>query len=211
MLVFDWDGTLFDSINWIVHSIQTAAKETGLQVPDEQSARSIIGLSLKQSMSVLFPGISHEETLALAENYRRHYYALDITPDGLFEGVMEMLLAFRNAGLTMAIATGKTRVGLDHALAGTGIGHFFAETRCADETASKPDPLMLNQIIQTVRQVPERTLMIGDSVHDLNMAANAGVSAVGVACGSNTGGELIRLEPLACLDNTADLRHLLGI
>jgi phosphoglycolate phosphatase len=210
LLVFDWDGTLFDSIGWIVHAIQRAAEDCGLEVPDDRAARSIIGLSLRRAMESLYPDQPPEMADQLATRYRVYYNAMDITPAGLFEGVQEMLEDLRGRGYLLAVATGKARKGLDAALRGTGIGGLFLTTRCADETLSKPDPRMLYEIMEELRSPSERTLMIGDSVHDLHMARNAGVNSVAVGCGANALEELAELEPLACVRATAELLRLLS-
>lgn len=210
LLVFDWDGTLFDSIGWIVSSLQRAAAECGLAVPSEEAARAIIGLSLRHAMATLYPEHSPEDTERLAQSYRRHYNALAITPAGLFEGVTAMLPELRRRGFALAVATGKIRAGLTAALNGTGLGPLFDATRCADETASKPDPAMLVELMTELRISPDRTLMIGDSVHDLRMAQSAGVDAVAVGCGATPLAELQRLGPRAAIAETADLLRLLS-
>lgn len=209
LLVFDWDGTLFDSISWIVESLQRAAEECRLPIPDEKAAKAIIGLGLMESMQALYPGSSPELAARIAQSYRRHYGSKPATAMGLFEGVEEMLAELQGRGFKLAVATGKARAGLDYALRATGVGHRFHATRCADETASKPDPAMLFQLMDGLGVERERTLMIGDSVHDLHMARNAGVVAVGVGCGANRPDELAELEPLACLKATAELLNLL--
>lgn len=209
LLVFDWDGTLFDSIGWIVESLQRAAEECRLPIPDERASKAIIGLGLLEAMQALYPGSSPELATRLAQSYRRHYGTRPATAMGLFEGVDDMLAELRVRGFKLAVATGKARAGLDHAMRATGIEHRFHATRCADETASKPDPAMLFQLMDQLAVERERTLMIGDSVHDLRMARNAGVVAVGVGCGANHTDELAELEPLACLKATAELLNLL--
>jgi phosphoglycolate phosphatase len=209
LLVFDWDGTLFDSIGWIVECLQRAAEDCRLPVPDETAAKAVIGLGLLEAMQALYPGSPPELAVRVAESYRRHYHSQPATALGLFEGVEAMLAELRARGFKLAVATGKARAGLDRALRATGIGHRFHATRCADETASKPDPAMLFQLMEQLAVARDRTLMIGDSVHDLHMARNAGVGAVGVGCGANPPDELAELEPLACLKATAELLNLL--
>lgn len=208
LLVFDWDGTLFDSIGWIVECLQHAARTTGLPVPAEAAARSVIGLSLQQAMQALYPGSSDELARQLAGHYSELYHSRPTASLGLFEGVEDMLNAFREQGYQLAVATGKARAGLDHALGGTGIGGLFHATRCADETASKPHPLMVRQLLEELGVARERALLVGDSLHDLRMAHNAGVDVVAVACGANTRTELAELDPLACLETTTELLML---
>lgn len=205
LLVFDWDGTLFDSIGWIVESIQRAAAICRCDVPSDESARSVIGLSLSGAMAELFPGISDSLATRLIEEYRRIYHDRKFGENDLFPKVREMLEALRERGYRLAVATGKTRVGLMDALGATGTLACFDAVRSADETASKPDPLMLLQLMGEIGVNTERTLMVGDSLHDLRMARNAGVDAVAVSCGANTRQQLAVLEPVLCLEQTAAL------
>jgi phosphoglycolate phosphatase len=210
LLVFDWDGTLFDSVGWIVECLQQSAEECGLPVPSGEASRSVIGLGLHEAMQALYPGSPPELAARVAESYRRCYGARPLSAMGLFDGVRDMLAELQDRGYRLAVATGKARAGLDHALRSTGTGHLFHATRCADETASKPDPAMLFQLMDQLEVARHRTLMIGDSVHDLRMARNAGVHAVGVGCGADDLDRLAELEPLACLGTTAELLNLLG-
>lgn len=209
LLVFDWDGTLFDSIEWIVHCVQKAALACGCAVPSAATARSVIGLSLDGAMAELFPGVPGPTASSLVEAYRRLYCARTIGEADLFAGVRDMLEALRERGYRLAVATGKTHAGLMHALDATSTAALFDSVRSADETASKPDPEMLVQITAELSVPRERTLMIGDSVHDLRMAINAGMDAIGVACGANTREQLQELRPLACLGHTTELLGIL--
>jgi phosphoglycolate phosphatase len=210
LLVFDWDGTLFDSVGWIVECLKQAALDCGLPAPSDQMARSVIGLGLNEAMEALFPEYPVEMAFRLAESYRLYYSSKTISSDGLFAGVFDMLTELRGRGYRLAVATGKTRSGLDHALAATGTENLFHSTRCADETASKPNPEMLLQLMSELGIGVDRTLMVGDSVHDLRMARNAGVPAVGVGCGANDLIELTELSPLVCIERTADLLGFLN-
>jgi phosphoglycolate phosphatase len=205
LVVFDWDGTLYDSIGWIVECLQRAAMDCGLAVPSGRSARAVIGLGLREAFAALFPGVPGTRLESLVNTYRAHYFARPGGPGNLFPGVPELLEALSDAGLQLAIATGKSRNGLDRALLATGLSAAFAATRCADETASKPDPRMLWELLTELRVAPERALMVGDSIHDLEMARNAGVDAVAVACGASEAEDLLLWQPLACLPRTADL------
>jgi phosphoglycolate phosphatase len=209
LLIFDWDGTLFDSIGWIVECLQGAAQASGVPVPSEYLARSVIGLSIQHAMEALCPGAAPGVAERLVEHYRRQYMSRPTTPAGLFEGVPELLTGLRERGYRLAVATGKARSGLDHALRGTGTADWFHITRCADETASKPHPKMLFEIMEALDTPPERALMIGDSLHDLRMAESAGIAAIAVGCGANTLDELAELSPLACLEETRALAALL--
>ncbi|MGZ8216883.1 HAD-IA family hydrolase [Methylomagnum sp.] len=208
LLVFDWDGTLFDSIGWIVECLQYAAEDCGLPVPSDYEARSVIGLGLLEAMHALYPGSTPDLAARVARSYRRLYNTRTMSAAGLFDGVLDMLEALRGRGYRLAVATGKNRAGLDHILDATGTRDYFHATRAADETASKPNPAMLFQLMDELRVARERTLMIGDSVHDLRMAQNAGIPAVAVGCGANGLDELAELEPLVCLGATADVLSL---
>lgn len=209
LIVFDWDGTLIDSIGWIVDCLRHAAAVCGLPDPSDSAARSVIGLSLGAAMQSLFDGISPSEQTALVQAYQRHYITQAIGPDDLFEGVIDMLTDLRAQGYRLAVATGKGRNGLQRALHGTRTDALFCTTRCADETVSKPHPRMLLEIMGEIGAPAQRTLMVGDSVHDLQMAGNAGVAAVAVTCGANSRDELLAHKPMHCLTNTVQLMELL--
>ena len=211
LLIFDWDGTLFDSIGWIVSSLQHAARESGFEVPSESAARSVIGLSLPQAMQTIYPGSTEAMAQRLVHHYREIYNTRTADALGLFMGVETMLLDFRRLGYRLAVATGKARSGLDRVLREIGMNGFFHATRCADETASKPHPLMIYQLLEELAVTGDRALLIGDSLHDLRMAQNAGIDAVAVACGANTRHELMELRPLHCLETTTELAQLFAL
>lgn len=208
VLIFDWDGTLFDSVGWIVENLQEAAQEVGLPVPSRAAARGVVGLSLAGALETLFPGVRAEQTQRLVDVYRRLYDREPVLALSLFEGVLMTLEALKSQGYQLAIATGKPRRGLDRALDASGGAHLFATTRCADETASKPDPLMVREILAELGAPPERALLIGDSLHDLRMAQRAGIQSIAVTTGAHDREELMTLAPLFCID---DLRLLSGI
>jgi phosphoglycolate phosphatase len=211
LLIFDWDGTLVDSIDWIVHCVQTAAKENGCDIPTAQAAKDIIGLSIHEAMNTLFPQADKTLHNQLVACYGDTFASKKTTVDDLFVGVLEMLHQLKQADYQLAVATGKTRQGLNKVLETTGVEDLFCLTRCADETASKPHPLMLEEIMQHTQIAPARALMIGDSVHDLQMAQNAKIAAVGVTCGAHPVHVLERYQPLFCLQHTAELLdRLLG-
>ncbi|MEN9680893.1 MAG: hypothetical protein RLZZ627_786 [Pseudomonadota bacterium] len=211
LLIFDWDGTLFDSIDWIVTCLQQAARQTGLREPSQREARSVIGLSLQAALDALYPGEDEATAHRLVTHYRQVYHTRPLSSLGLYQGVPELLLALRHAGYQLAVATGKARSGLDAALDETGIRHLFDATRCADETASKPDPLMVEEILEELRVAKSRAVVIGDSLHDLRMADRAGVRAIGVSQGANDHEELMALSPVLCIAKIQELsRHLLA-
>lgn len=209
LLVFDWDGTLVDSIQWIVESLHFAARDQGLPVPPDRLARSVIGLSLDQAMATLFPQAREADIAPLMDAYQRHYNSQPPGPESLFDGVPEMLDSLRGQGYKLAVATGKTRAGLDHALSATGAADWFHATRAAGETASKPDPLMLLQLMDELDVSPGRTLMVGDSAHDMQMAKNAGIDAAGVFCGADRREQILAFQPLLGLERTAELLEYL--
>ena len=205
VIIFDWDGTLVDSIDWIVHCLQRAAEDCQVNIPEQQSVRNIIGLSLERSMQKLFPDINAVTKQTLVDCYKTHFFSRQITQDDLFAGVFEMLQDLKQAGFHLAVATGKTRAGLDRAMQATGTKDLFCITRCADESVSKPDPAMLREIILYLDASHDRTLMVGDSIHDLQMAENASISSVAVSCGAHTADVLTQYNPLRCLQNTNEL------
>ncbi|MEI7868313.1 MAG: HAD-IA family hydrolase [Candidatus Methylumidiphilus sp.] len=209
LIIFDWDGTLIDSVHWITECLQQAARDCDLPIPTARFARSVIGLSLDRAMDTLFPVATQADMPSLIAAYRRYYNVRLLGRDDLFAGVSELLNALRDAGFKLAVATGKTRNGLDQALANTGYAGWFHATRAANETASKPNPLMLLQLMEELNASPGRTLMVGDSVHDLEMARNANIDAVGVGSGANDRDELLAFNPLLVLGNMVDLREFL--
>ena len=208
LLVFDWDGTLIDSARTIVACIQAACRDLGLTIPDEARASHVIGLGLKDALSYAIPGLPTDDYGRVVESYRKHFLARD--PEiPLFPGTQEMLAGLRARGHVLAIATGKSRAGLKRALHNTGLEPLFAASRCADECASKPAPDMLSELMEELGSEAVDTLMIGDTVHDLQMAAHAGVQAVAVSHGAHPRGDLVALSPLACLENIDELARWL--
>jgi len=209
LLVFDWDGTLIDSAGAIVACIQAACRELGLAVPDDARASHVIGLGLQDALTYAIPGLPAADYGRVVESYRRHFLARDADIP-LFAGTREMLARLRDRGHLLAIATGKSRAGLGRALDSTGLGPLFAATRCADQCASKPAPDMLEALMHELDVERARTLMIGDTVHDLEMAARAGVEAVAVSHGAHPRAELVARAPLACVETTQELERWLS-
>jgi phosphoglycolate phosphatase len=209
LLIFDWDGTLVDSIDWIVHCVQTAATACDCPVPSPQAAKDIIGLSIQEAVNTLFPTVDKTIQQQLVTCYSQTFFSKPTTVDDLFAGVSDMLAEFKQRGYQLAVATGKNRNGLNKVLHSTGMTELFDITRCADETASKPHPLMLEEIMQYTQVSPQRTVMIGDSIHDLQMAQNAQVAAIGVACGAHSAHILQRYQPLLCLQQTTELLEIM--
>jgi len=209
LLVFDWDGTLMDSAATIVHSIQSACRDLDLPVPSDSEASHIIGLGLVEAMQALLPGLDPSDYDALVDRYRHHYLGRD-EAISLFAGVEESLGELEEAGFLLAVATGKARRGLDRALGHSGVGRHFHASRCADECFSKPHPQMLLELMDELGTPPGKTLMIGDTTHDLQMALNAGVASVGAAYGAHPRENLEALSPLACLGDYAALHRWLA-
>ncbi|MDI1276327.1 HAD-IA family hydrolase [Methylobacter sp.] len=209
LIIFDWDGTLIDSIDWIVHCLQTAGKHCGCDIPEPQAAKDVIGLSITNACAKLFPGVDQETLTQLTDCYQQTYLSRQLNRGDLFPGVYDMLVELKQAGYQLAVATGKTRAGLQEALQATDTEALFCITRCSDETASKPDPLMLHQIMQHTQAANERSLMVGDSTHDLQMAMNAQISSIAVSCGAHPEDILQRYNPLICLQQPAELLNII--
>ncbi len=195
LLVFDWDGTLMDSTAAIAASIRAACADLGLAVPSETDARHIIGLGLAQAIGVLQPQLPPEDYPALIARYRAHFLAQDQVLT-MFEGVAETIPHLHNAGHWVTVATGKNRPGLERALDLCGLRPYFHATRCGEESFSKPHPAMLHELMALCGVPPERTLMIGDTSHDLEMARNAGVPSVAVSYGAHDESSLRAHAPL---------------
>lgn len=209
LLVFDWDGTLFDSTGAIVRALQAACRDMDLQEPSDEQASHVIGLGLSDALLHIAPGLAEERLPALIERYRHHYLSADHDIE-LFEGVSELIETLHSAGFQLAVATGKSRKGLDRALARSGLGRFFSSSRCADECFSKPHPQMLEELMDEFVVAKDRTLMIGDTTHDMQMAVNAGVAGLAVSYGAHPAESLIGLGPLACVSDVAELSQWLN-
>jgi phosphoglycolate phosphatase len=209
LLVFDWDGTLMDSAAEIVLCIQAACRDLALPVPDCERARHVIGLGLADALAHAIPGLPSTEYPRVAERYRHHFLARDAGLP-LFAGTREMLAALRTNGHALAIATGKSRAGLARALENTGIQALFEATRCADQCAPKPAPAMLLELMEELDVAPDRTLMIGDTSHDLEMAANAGIAALAVSYGAHTRVRLATFGAVALVHSTDELNQWLS-
>lgn len=199
LLVFDWDGTLMDSAARIIASLTAAFADIGAEPPSPDRCRNLIGLGLDDALRRLWPAATGAERGLLIERYRHHYLRANETPTPLFAGAAEAVAELHDAGYLLGIATGKSRRGLDAALAETGLGRWFHATRCADEAFSKPHPQMLSQLLDELGVAAADSLMIGDTEYDLLMAENADVGAVAVSCGAHDVPRLLALEPLACL------------
>jgi len=206
LIAFDWDGTLFDSTAIITQSIQKAVADVGGTVPSDADASYVIGLGLMQALAHAAPDVPKEKYPLLGERYK-HHYSLYQNNISLFPGVLDMLGELRERQHFLTVATGKSRWGLNQALADVSLKDLFHSTRTADETAGKPHARMLNELMAEMGVTPERTLMVGDTTHDLQMAINAGCAAVGVSYGAHDHGALDALGPLYVADSAYQLHQ----
>lgn len=207
LIIFDWDGTLMDSVGQIVDSLLYAANLYQLPLSPEAAA-NIIGLGLPEAMAVLFPQHAHlrDEIQAV---YGQHYVAHSQHGTGLFAGIAELLMTLHARGVRLAVATGKSRAGLDRVLAQSGLAHLFEVTRCAGETTSKPDPHMLREILQQTGLPAQRCLMVGDSSYDLEMAQRIDMPSLGVTYGVHQAERLNAYAPRALVDSVPQLTNYL--
>jgi len=205
LLVFDWDGTLMDSQGRIVNSFQAAIADLQLEYRNVNQIRSIIGLGLEEGIITLFPTLAQSPRLLLAKHYHDYFWSAAALPTPLFPGIAEMLQTLHAAGYWLAVATGKSRLGLNRSLNDTGLQSLFLSSRCAEETSSKPHPQMLQEIMAELEVSNSETLMVGDTDYDLQMANNAGVASVAVSYGMHEKDRLLKCQPLVCLDDLSEL------
>lgn len=203
LIVFDWDGTLMDSAAAIVNAMTAACRDLDLPEPPEERARYVIGLGLGDALRHAVPELAERDYPRMAERYRHHYLSADHELV-LFPGVAQSVAWLAEQGRMLGVATGKSRAGLNRALAHSGLGGFFHATRCADECFSKPHPAMLEELMDELGVAPSRTLMVGDTTHDLQMARNAGVAGLAVGFGAHPPTALQAESPLACLHTPAE-------
>lgn len=208
LIVFDWDGTVMDSTAVIAGSIQAACRDLDLPVPSDEDARHVIGLGLVQALRHAVPAAPESMYEPLAERYRYHFLAQDQTIP-LFEGARETIVELHGKGYWLGVATGKSRAGLERVLDASGLRAYFHATRTADQTFSKPHPAMLFELMDELAVDAGRTLMIGDTTHDLQLAQNAGVDVVAVSYGAHPPEQLQELAPLALVGDFAELREWL--
>jgi phosphoglycolate phosphatase len=208
LIVFDWDGTLFDSTSLIVSCIQAACRDIGVPVPSDETAAYVIGLGLHDALQHAAPGLPPDRYPELGLRYRQYYWSRQHELV-LFPGTLKMLQELRARRHLLAVATGKNRRGLDDALAHSKLQGMFDATRTADETASKPDPLMLQQLMREFGVAPDRTLMVGDTTHDLLLAANAGAPRVAVSYGAHESEAFEIHAPLFVARSTRELHDWL--
>lgn len=210
LVVFDWDGTLMDSTGQIVAAASRAIAQLELPERPPEAIRDIIGLGLRESWQRLFPELGPDDFLPFVTAYRDHFLSPGLQSARLFAGAAEVVAELAGRGFLLAVATGKSRRGLDRDLAATGLGRFIEASRTADETCSKPDPAMLHELMAGLEATPEATLMVGDTEWDLEMARRAGVPAVAVSYGAHPAERLRPFAPLACIDAIDALPGLLG-
>lgn len=203
LIIFDWDGTLMDSAATIVASIQAAAADLGLPPPSDERARHVIGLGLHEALRYALPELPAGRHLELADRYRHHYLAQDHELR-LFDGIPALIESLAEE-FQLAVATGKSRLGLNRALASSGLAGHFGASRCADECHSKPHPQMVEELMAEYALTGEETLVIGDTTHDLGMAHGAGAHALAVTYGAHRRRDLEALTPLHCADSVAEL------
>jgi len=208
LIAFDWDGTLFDSTAIITRSIQEAVRDVGGTVPSDKDAAYVIGMALMQALAHAAPDVPPEKYPELGERYRYHYMAHQ-NDLSLFDGVLELLTDLKHRHHWLAVATGKSRRGLDEVLHTVELKGVFDGSRTADETAGKPHPRMLQELMREFGVDPERTLMIGDTTHDLQMALNAGCASVGVSYGAHEPEAFLALQPRHVAHSVRELRDWL--
>lgn len=209
LIIFDWDGTLMDSIARIVSSIRTLAKFNHFAIPSDEAIKGIIGLSLEEAIVTLFPSASNASIEQLKAGYKQHYIELDPTPTPLFSEAEQLLIALTEKGKTLAVATGKARQGLKRVMKETHLTNYFHLVRCGCECHSKPHPQMLEQLLAECNVAPENAVMIGDSMLDMEMAKRAGVDSIGITHGVHNQEQLSAFQPTAIVNSLSELQSLL--
>ena len=210
LIAFDWDGTLYDSTTIIVRCIQAAVRDVGGSVPSDEAAAYVIGLGLMQALAHAAPDVPQDKYPELGARYR-HHYTMHQNDLSLFDGVLPLLAALKARGHTLAVATGKSRQGLDEALHAVELLGRFDGSRTADETAGKPHPRMLHELMDELGVSADRTLMIGDTTHDLQMALNAGCASVGVSYGAHESAGFGALKPRYVAHSVQQLHDWLNL
>lgn len=209
LLVFDWDGTLMDSEARIVNCLRAAIGEMQVAPRQRRELRNVIGLGLHEAIKTLYPAADQAFVETFAQAYRAYFLKIDQTPSGLFEGAWEVLAELKQQGFLLAVATGKARAGLERVFRLTRAHALFHASRCADETSSKPHPLMLREIVNELGVSATETLMIGDTVYDMQMSRDAGTHALAVSYGVHDLKRLLQHGPLGHIDNIVELPHWL--
>lgn len=209
LIVFDWDGTIMDSVSHIVSCLKIAITELNLDPKTDNELKNIIGLGLREALVALYPQGTDDEFTELTDRYRKHFFDQEHEDCELFTGARELIEELHEQDYFLAVATGKGRNGLDKVLQETGMEKYFPVTRCADESHSKPHPQMLLDIIDWYGVEAKETIMIGDTEYDLQMANNAATHSIGVTYGVHEERRLRGCKPLTCVDNINDLHQWL--
>lgn len=211
LVIFDWDGTVMDSTARIVTCMHDAARDLSLPALEDEQVRGIIGLGLPEAILTLYPFLDEVMVTTMRERYAHHFVLAERSPSVPYPGARDTLLALREQGMQLAVATGKSRKGLDRVWTNTGLGALFHASRCADESRSKPHPAMVLELLEELRVAPERALMVGDTTFDLDMAEAAGVDRVAVSYGAHTPERLRQRSPRAMIDALPQLLPLIGV
>lgn len=209
LLIFDWDGTIIDSASRIISSMQAAARDCDFPVPSDEQVRNIIGLGMPEAIRELIPGVSDEGIESMRAQYGHYYLGEDNTPTPLFPGVQHSLESMHKKNMRMAVATGKSRRGLQRVFAQTGLGYIFETSRCADETTSKPHPHMLEEILAETGVSASEAVMIGDTEFDLDMGRRAGMDVIAMSYGAHSLERLQSYDPVLEVHNFIELENWL--
>lgn len=205
LIIFDWDGTLMDSLSRIVLCMQAAARDLGITPASTAAVENVVGLALDIAIRQLHPALMENQVQLMRQRYSFHYVEAESSPSPFFPGVLQMLESLSQQGRLLSVATGKSRKGLSRVFNAHGVASLFHSSRCADETRSKPEPDMLLEILQQHSVNPEQAVMVGDTEYDLEMAARADVDAVGVTWGAHDIKRLQRHNPKICFQQVRDL------
>lgn len=209
LIIFDWDGTLMDSVGRIVSSMQSASRHCKLTIPTNTAVKSIIGLSLPVALGQLFPHLSTEECDEVIEQYKYEYREGDNTPTPLFENALGLLTALKDEQRILAVATGKGREGMQRVFGITDTEHYFNASRCAGEASSKPSPDMLLSLLAELGMTAEQAVVIGDTSHDMQMALSAGIDSIGITLGVDNRETLNKYQPVVVVDSLNELQQVL--
>lgn len=209
LIIFDWDGTLMDSVAKIVRCFQEAMNELNISSPSVDEIRNIIGLGMEEAMNILLPNHSSAEKNKVIDVYRDHFLERDKTDMPFFSGVESGLQQLQSHGYQLAVATGKNRKGLDRLLGLHDFDKYFTATRCSDESCSKPNPKMIHDLLSQTKIAPEKAIMIGDSTYDMEMACNAKIECIAVNYGVHDCQQLKQYKPKDCLDSFSDVMNWL--
>jgi phosphoglycolate phosphatase len=207
LLIFDWDGTLSDSVSRIAECMQIAVAEHQLPVPSHQQAANIVGLGLSQAVKSLFPTADNQLVASISHSYSSHYRFKANGPANFFPHVKEVLQQLKDQGYLLAVATGKSHAGLERELLASGLERFFHATRCADKTASKPDPLMLEELLDQFKLSADKAIMVGDTTYDMEMAKNANMPRLAVSYGAHAVERLAAYQPIVCINSFLEIKN----